>query len=163
MLGNVAAELGQPAGPLGVMVETPAAALLAHELAREADFLPVGSNDLTQYALAADRGNPAVAGLIDPLHPAVLRLIARASEGARAHGRWLGICGGVASDPRAAPVLVGFGATELSAAPAAVPAAAVKAAVAAITTDAARALAARALACATAAEVRSLLENVPCA
>ena len=159
-LDAAAAELGQAPGPLGVMIETPAAALLAPELAREADFLSIGSNDLTQYALAADRGNSAVASLIDPLHPAVLRLVAQANAGARAHGRWLGICGGVASDPRAVPILIGLGATEFSATPAAVPA--VKAAVAAITMDAARALAAQTLACATAAEVRSLLETVRC-
>jgi phosphoenolpyruvate-protein kinase (PTS system EI component) len=103
--------------PLGVMVETPAAALLADSLAREADFLSVGSNDLTQYALAADRGNPAVAAMVDALHPAVLHLIARAAEGGQAHGRWLGVCGGIASDPLAAPILIGLGVTELSATP----------------------------------------------
>ena len=157
ILDAVAAELGEAPGPLGVMVETPAAAMLADELAREADFLSVGSNDLTQYALAADRGNAAVAGLLDPLHPAVLRLISLAGAGARARGRWLGVCGGVASDAKAAAILIGLGATELSVAPAAVPA--VKAAVAAITIDDARALAARALACATSAEVRALLEK----
>lgn len=161
ILNAAAAELREAPGRLGVMIETPAAALLAPELAREADFLSVGSNDLTQYALAADRGNSAVAGLIDPLHPAVLRLIARAGEGARSHGRWLGICGGVASDPRAAPILIGLGATELSATATALPE--IKAAVAAVTIDDARALAAQALACATAAEVRSLLETVECA
>ena len=75
--------------PLGVMIETPAAALMAESIAAEADFLSIGTNDLTQYALAADRGNPAVATLLDPLHPAVLRLIASAAAGAKAHGRGL--------------------------------------------------------------------------
>lgn len=143
--------------PLGVMIETPAAALLAASLARDADFLSIGSNDLTQYALAADRGNPAVAAMVDALHPAVLHLIARAAEGARAHERWLGVCGGIASDPAAAAILIGLGVTELSATPAAIPA--LKAAVRALDMPACRALAARALSAATAAEVRALLEG----
>ena len=142
---------------LGVMIETPAAALLADQLAAEADFLSVGTNDLTQYALAADRGNAAVAGLVDAFHPAVLRLIARAGEGAAAHGRPLGVCGGLASEPRAAALLVGLGVDELSATPAAVPA--VKAAVRATTLPAARALAERALAATSAGAVRALLEE----
>lgn len=140
---------------LGVMVETPAAALLARALAADADFLSIGSNDLTQYALAADRGNSATAALIDPLNPAVLRLIALAAEGAEAHGRWLGVCGGVASDPAAAAILIGLGVTELSAAPAAIPA--VKAAVRSLRLADCRALAARALACADADAVRALV------
>ncbi|QHL91933.1 phosphoenolpyruvate--protein phosphotransferase [Sphingomonas changnyeongensis] len=100
--------------PLGVMVETPAAALGADAIAREADFLSIGSNDLTQYALACDRGNPATAARVDALHPAVLRLIALAAEGAARHGRWIGVCGGIASDPLATPLLIGLGVTELS-------------------------------------------------
>jgi len=158
LLDEVRAELGVDAAvPLGIMVETPSAALLAESLARDADFLSVGSNDLTQYALAADRGNPAVAALIDALHPAVLRLIALASEGAAKHGRWLGVCGGVASDPAAAPILIGLGVTELSATPATIPA--LKAKVRTLTMDQCRALAIRALGCGTAAEVRALLEG----
>ncbi|MGY4395627.1 phosphoenolpyruvate-protein phosphotransferase [Sphingomonas sp. UYAg733] len=141
--------------PLGVMVETPAAAMLAASLAREADFLSIGSNDLTQYALAADRGNPAVAAKVDAFHPAVLHLIARAAEGARTHGRWLGVCGGIASDPQAAAILIGLGVTELSATPAAIPA--LKAVVRKLTLPDCRALADRALAASTAAEVHSLL------
>lgn len=100
--------------PLGVMVETPAAALGADAIAREADFLSIGSNDLTQYALACDRGNPATAARVDALHPAVLRLVGLAAKGAARHGRWLGVCGGMASDPLATPLLVGLGVTELS-------------------------------------------------
>ena len=140
---------------LGVMIETPAAALLADQLAEHADFLSVGTNDLTQYTLAADRGNAAVAPIVDALHPAVLRLIGTAAEGAARHGRWLGICGGLASDPQAAPLLVGLGATELSCVPAAIPA--VKAAVRAATVVAARGLAERALAARSGAEVRGLI------
>ncbi|QIK78583.1 phosphoenolpyruvate--protein phosphotransferase [Sphingomonas piscis] len=141
--------------PLGVMIETPSAAVLADSLAEEADFLSVGTNDLSQYALAVDRGNQAVAGMVDALHPAVLRLIAQAAQGAATKGKWLGICGGLASEPRAAPLLIGLGATELSAVPAAVPE--VKAAVRNLTTADCRALAEQALSLGTAAEVRTLL------
>jgi phosphocarrier protein FPr/phosphocarrier protein len=143
--------------PIGVMVETPSAALLAGIIAAEADFLSVGSNDLTQYALACDRGNPATAVRIDALHPAVLRLIALTAEGAAAHGKWLGVCGSVASDPEAAALLVGLGATELSVAPGQI--AAVKARIRRLALPACRALAQGALACADAAEVRALLKE----
>jgi phosphocarrier protein FPr/phosphocarrier protein len=139
---------------LGVMIETPAAAILADSIAAEADFVSVGTNDLTQYALAADRGNAAVSARADALHPAVLRLILRTAEGAREHQRSVGVCGGVASDPVAAAVLIGLGVTELSVAPAAVPA--IKAAVRHLRTDDCRALADRACAAASAGEVRAL-------
>lgn len=139
---------------LGIMVETPAAAATADLLAAEADFLSVGTNDLTQYALAMDRGNPAVASGIDGLHPAVLRLIADTCRGARAQGRWVGVCGGLASDPLAVPILVGLGVTELSATVSVVPE--VKALLATFTLERARAHAAAVLACATAADVRRL-------
>ncbi|HEX5182245.1 MAG TPA: phosphoenolpyruvate--protein phosphotransferase [Allosphingosinicella sp.] len=158
LLDEAAAAVGRTDRiPLGVMIETPAAALLAADIAGEADFLSIGTNDLTQYALAADRLNPATAMVADALHPAVLHLIRHAAEGARKHGRWLGVCGGIASDPAAAPILIGLGATELSAAPAAIPA--LKAAVRALSADACVALAERALACGSAADVRALLEK----
>jgi phosphocarrier protein FPr/phosphocarrier protein len=99
---------------LGVMVETPAAAVTADLLASEADFLSIGTNDLTQYVLAMDRGNPEVAARIDALHPAVLRLIHQTCQGAARHGRWTGVCGGLASDVLAAPILIGLGVVELS-------------------------------------------------
>ena len=143
--------------PLGVMIETPAAALLSDCLAREADFLSIGSNDLAQYALAADRQNPALAEAADALHPAVIRLIAAAAEGAHAHGRWLGICGGLASDPKAAALLVGLGVDELSASPRMVPS--VKAAVRATRMTDAHQLAERALRQDTAEGVRRLIEE----
>lgn len=139
---------------LGIMVETPAAAATADLLAVEADFLSIGTNDLTQYTLAMDRGNPAVASGIDGLHPAVLRLIADTCRGATARGRWVGVCGGLASDPLAVPILVGLGVTELSATVSVVPE--VKALLATLTLEGARAHAAAALACATAADVRRL-------
>jgi len=105
---------------LGIMVETPAAAMLADALSVEADFLSVGSNDLSQYVLAMDRGNPAVAARLDALHPAVLRLIAATVEGGAGRGRWTGVCGGMAADPLAVPILIGLGVTELSVPPSAV-------------------------------------------
>ncbi|HZC37966.1 MAG TPA: phosphoenolpyruvate--protein phosphotransferase, partial [Sphingomicrobium sp.] len=139
---------------LGVMIETPAAAMLADSIAAEADFFSVGTNDLTQYALAADRGNAVVSARADALHPAVLRLIRRAAEGAREHQRPVGVCGGLASDPTAAAVLIGLGITELSVAPAAVPA--IKAAVRHLRIEDCQALAERACAAASADEVRAL-------
>ncbi|MCJ8158273.1 phosphoenolpyruvate--protein phosphotransferase [Sphingomonas sp. LaA6.9] len=143
--------------PLGVMIETPSAAILADSIAVEADFLSIGSNDLTQYALAADRGNPAVADRIDALHPAVLRLIAEAARGGAKHGRWTGVCGGIASDPRAAAILIGLGVTELSATAASIPA--LKAAVRKLSFEDCKALAVRALAAESATEVRALIEG----
>ncbi|MCP8889322.1 phosphoenolpyruvate--protein phosphotransferase [Sphingomonas faeni] len=139
---------------LGIMIETPAAAITADLLASEADFLSIGTNDLTQYALAMDRGNPAVASDLDGLHPAVLRLIARTCEGGAVHGKWTGVCGGLASDPLAVPILIGLGVTELSSAPALVPE--IKALVATLTIDACRAHAAAAMNCISAADVRTL-------
>ena len=139
---------------LGIMIETPAAAVTADLLASEADFLSIGTNDLTQYALAMDRGNPAVASDLDGLHPAVLRLIARTCQGGAVHGKWTGVCGGLASDPLAVPILIGLGVTELSSAPALVPE--IKALVATLTIDACRAHAAAAMHCISAADVRTL-------
>nr|WP_168557293.1 MULTISPECIES: phosphoenolpyruvate--protein phosphotransferase [unclassified Novosphingobium] len=153
-LDGEAASLGLPTVPLGVMVETPAAAVMADALAAECDFLSIGTNDLTQYALAMDRGNPAVAGSIDGLDPAVLRLVGLCCQGAAAHGKWVGVCGGLASDPLAVPILIGLGVTELSAAPAMVPE--IKALVRALSAQDCRALAEQVLGVATAAQVRVL-------
>ena len=143
--------------PLGVMIETPAAAMTADLIAAEADFLSIGTNDLTQYALAMDRENDAVAGGIDALHPAVLRLIAMSCEGGAGHGRTVGVCGGLASDPLGIPLLVGLGATELSATPVFVPEA--KALVRRLDLAACRALAAQALELPAAAEIRMLVRT----
>ncbi|WP_285020015.1 phosphoenolpyruvate--protein phosphotransferase [Novosphingobium sp. fls2-241-R2A-195] len=146
--------LGVAVPQLGVMVETPAAAVMADRLAAECDFLSVGTNDLTQYTLAMDRGNPAVAGGLDGLDPAVLRLIAQTCTGAERFGKWVGVCGGLASDPLAAGLLVGLGVGELSAAPGQV--AEVKASLAAVTDAQCKALARKALDAASATEVRAL-------
>jgi phosphocarrier protein FPr/phosphocarrier protein len=139
---------------LGAMIETPAAAVMADSIAAEADFLSIGTNDLTQYVLAADRGNAEVSARTDALHPAVLRLIRKTVEGAREYGRWTGVCGGLASDALAAPVLIGLGVTELSVAPAAVPM--IKATVRQLRSDDCRALAERACAAASAHEIRTM-------
>ena len=106
---------------LGVMIETPASAILSDQLSREADFISIGTNDLTQYTLAMDRGNANLAPLIDAFHPAVLRLIAEAARGARANGKPAGMCGGLAADPLAAPLLLGLGIDEFSVPPSAIP------------------------------------------
>ncbi len=122
LLDRLTAEMGiTERVELGVMIETPSAAVLADQLAQEADFLSVGTNDLTQYALCMDRTNAALAPRLDGLHPAVLRLLAQAAQGAACHGKWLGVCGALASDPVAVPVLIGLGVTELSVSPAVIP------------------------------------------
>ena len=139
---------------VGVMVETPAAAMTADLLAAEADFLSIGTNDLTQYVLAMDRGNPAVAAGVDAMHPAVLRMIGETCRLAAVHGRWVGVCGGLASDPAALPILIGLGVTELSAVPGFV--AEAKQIVRGLTLVEARAHAGLALQCKSAAEIRAL-------
>lgn len=119
-LASVQAELlaegrscGEPV-ELGIMIETPAAALMADELAPLVDFFSIGTNDLTQYTMAVDRLNSRIAGLYDPFHPAVLRLVRMVAAGAHRHGRWVGMCGELAGDPRITAVLLGLGLDELS-------------------------------------------------
>ncbi|MCL6522431.1 MAG: phosphoenolpyruvate--protein phosphotransferase [Firmicutes bacterium] len=149
-----------PAGlrvPLGIMVEVPSAALIARQLAREVDFFSIGSNDLVQYTLAADRTNERVAGLYQPLHPAVLRLIGLCGEAAAEAGILCGLCGEMGGDPRATALLVGLGVRELSMAPASL--ARVKREVRRTPLAEARRLAAQALECATQAEVEELVER----
>jgi phosphocarrier protein FPr/phosphocarrier protein len=160
MIDAARADLGH-VGELqvGVMIETPAAAITADLIAKHADFLSIGTNDLTQYVLAMDRGNPQLAPEIDALHPAVLRLIAAAAKGARQHERQVAVCGGLAADASAAVILIGLGVTELSAPPAAIPE--IKLAVRALTLGPCEALAAKALTCASAAEVRALVMRGP--
>ena len=100
--------------PVGVMIEVPSAAIGVTTLAKDAAFFSIGTNDLTQYAMAAERGNPAVTALGDSAHPAVLRLIKMACDGAASHDRWIGVCGEAAADADIVPILVGFGVRELS-------------------------------------------------
>ncbi|WP_460134224.1 phosphoenolpyruvate--protein phosphotransferase [Pseudomonas sp. S1_E04] len=117
-LDELCAELKLTQRPeLGVMIEVPAAALMAEQLAEHADFLSIGTNDLSQYTLAMDRDHAGLAARVDALHPALLRLIAQTCAGAAKHGRWVGVCGALASDPLATPVLLGLGVRELSVSP----------------------------------------------
>ncbi|MBD8573588.1 phosphoenolpyruvate--protein phosphotransferase [Pseudomonas syringae] len=141
---------------LGIMVEVPSAALLAPVLAKEVDFFSVGTNDLTQYALAIDRGHPTLSAQADGLHPAVLQLIDMTVRAAHANGKWVGVCGELAADPLAVPVLVGLGVDELSVSPRSI--AEVKACVRELSLSRAQALAHDALTVGSAAEVRALVE-----
>ncbi len=108
---------------VGIMIEIPSAAILADALAPLVDFFSIGTNDLAQYTLAADRTNPLVAPLADPLDPAVLRLIRQVIEAGHAHGKWVGMCGELAGNPLAVPVLLGLGLDEFSMTASAIPAA----------------------------------------
>jgi phosphoenolpyruvate-protein kinase (PTS system EI component) len=143
---------------MGVMIETPAAALMADELAAAVDFLSLGTNDLTQYVLAVDRDSPWTAALYRPLHPAVLRILRHVTTAAARCGRPVAVCGEAASGPVAAPLLVGMGVTELS-----VPAAAVaysKRLIRRISMEGARALGEELMALPTAAAVAARLEEI---
>ena len=106
---------------VGIMVEVPATALMANEFAAEVDFLSIGTNDLTQYVMAAERGNATVAHLNDAMQPAVLKLIGQVCTAAHAHGKWAGVCGEIAGDPRATATLIALGVDELSMSAPAIP------------------------------------------
>jgi len=147
-------ELDAPHVPLGIMVEVPAAAVLADKLAEHVDFFSIGTNDLTQYVLAIDRQHPELAGEADSLHPAVLRLIRDTVNGASKHRRRVGVCGGMAGDAFGAALLVGLGVSELSMSPRDIPG--VKSRLRRSTHSALTALAQQALNCETADQVRAL-------
>ena len=157
ILAEEAESLGVRPIPTGIMVEVPAVAVMAEQFAREADFFSIGTNDLTQYTLAMDRGHPKLAPQVDGLNPAVLRLIAYTVNGARSAGRWVGVCGGIAGDPCAVPILLGLGVDELSVSLPAIPA--VKAQIRTLRMDACRELAENALAAVSAEEVRALVPD----
>ena len=151
---QVRTELGVAPVEIGIMVEVPSTVLMAREFAEEADFFSIGTNDLTQYALAIDRLHPVLAKQVDGLHPAVLRMIDMTVRGAEAAGKWVGVCGGIAGDPRGAAILAGLGVAELSMSIPSV--AAVKARLRRMAHTETQALARRALQCKTADEVRRL-------
>nr|MDE0500727.1 phosphoenolpyruvate--protein phosphotransferase [bacterium] len=140
---------------VGIMIEVPSAALVASRLAPHIDFFSIGTNDLTQYTLAVDRTNREVADLADAFDPGVLRLIAETAMAGEAHDAWVGVCGAMAGDPLAVPVLIGLGVTELSVAIPAVPA--IKDKVRSLSLEECRRVAARCLEAADAQEARDLL------
>ncbi|HVN55230.1 MAG TPA: phosphoenolpyruvate--protein phosphotransferase [Anaerolineaceae bacterium] len=147
-------DLGAKAIEIGIMVEVPSAVVMADELAQEVDFFSIGTNDLTQYTLAMDRGHPILAKQADGLHPAVLRMVDRTVQAATAAGKWVGVCGGIAGDPQGAAILTGLGVAELSVSIPSI--AAIKAQIRRLSLSQAQALSRQALACRTVAEVRNL-------
>lgn len=151
---RIRGEIGAPEVPLGIMIEVPAAAIQSDVLANHCDFFSIGTNDLTQYALAIDRQNTDLAPEADSLHPAVLRLIHMTCEGAARRKRFVGVCGGIAGDPFGACLLAGLGVHELSMTPRDV--AAVKARLRDSEIGELRVLAAKACAQEDAAAVRAL-------
>ena len=158
ILAEEASSLGIPPMPCGIMAEIPAVAIMAEVFAEEADFFSIGTNDLTQYTLAMDRGHPKLAPKVDALNPGLLRLIALTVEGARKHKRFTGVCGGIAGDAQAVPILVGLGVEELSVSLPSIPT--IKAQVRRLSHAECRDLAQRALNCRTGDEVRALLPEV---
>ena len=156
LVNELSAELGARRRiELGAMIETPAAALMAAQILPAVDFLSIGSNDLTQYTLAMDRGHPELARRVDALHPAVLKLMAAASAASVAAGKLVAVCGGVAADAAAIPLLIGWGVRELSVVPGAIPA--LKRQIGSLSVSRCEALAARALQLGSAGEVRELV------
>jgi phosphotransferase system enzyme I (PtsI) len=141
--------------PIGIMVETPAAAMLVDVLSEASDFFSLGTNDLTQYTLAVDRGNAAVAGLYQPLHPSVLRLIKQTIDMAHNKGKWVGMCGELAGMQKAIPILLGMGLDEFSMNPRAIPEA--KQLIRHLEDEKASQIAKKALSLGTASEIESLM------
>jgi phosphotransferase system enzyme I (PtsI) len=147
---------------VGIMVEVPAAALMAGRFAAEVDFFSIGTNDLTQYVMAADRTNAHVAPLASAFHPVVLCLVRDVIAAAHTHGKWVGVCGELAGEPLAVPILLGLGLDEFSMNPPAVPLA--KQIIRALTLDEAREVAHAALELDSPDAVRALVrERVPAA
>ncbi|WP_420239852.1 phosphoenolpyruvate--protein phosphotransferase [Telmatobacter bradus] len=154
---EIRCEVGAEPVEIGTMIEVPAAVLMGEELAEVADFFSIGTNDLTQYVMAMDRGNTELAREASGFHPAVLRMIRKTVEAAEKHGRWVGVCGGLAGEPGGALVLAGLGVRELSVSVPSIPA--VKDSLRNTTRVEAEALARRALGCADLNAVRALLAD----
>lgn len=142
---------------IGIMVEVPSAAICADQLAKEVDFFSIGTNDLTQYSLAVDRTNAAVAHLGSELHPAVLRLIHRVIEEGHEAGIWIGMCGEMAGNETAIPILLGFGLDEFSVTPSLLPS--TKATIRKWDRQTAKKLAEQALNCQSPEDVKRLVEK----
>ena len=158
LLEEQAQRLGvQQLPKLGIMIEVPAAALMADVFAPEVDFFSIGTNDLTQYTLAMDRDHPRLASQADSFHPAVLRLIATTVKAAHAHGKWVGVCGALASESLAVPMLVGLGVDELSVSVPLIPS--IKARVREQSYEACQRLAQQVLALESADQVRAALQQ----
>ncbi|MEL6855457.1 MAG: phosphoenolpyruvate--protein phosphotransferase, partial [Cyanobacteria bacterium J06607_13] len=153
-LEAVRSQLNAPPVEIGMMIEVPSAVFLAAEFAQEVDFFSVGTNDLTQYLLAMDRGHPTLAKQADALHPAVLRAIHQTVQAADEAEKWVGVCGGLAGEPLGAKILVGLGVQELSMSIPSIPA--IKAGIRNQSFKQLQTLAQKALRCQTAAEVRAL-------
>lgn len=147
-------ELGAPSVELGIMIEVPSAAILADQFAKIVDFFSIGTNDLTQYTLAMDRVHPQLAKQADGLHPAVLRMIDMTVRAAEKENKWVGVCGGIASDPRGAIMLTGLGVSELSVSAPNV--ASIKAQLRSMSHADMKAMAQKAISCRNAVEVRAL-------
>jgi phosphotransferase system enzyme I (PtsI) len=160
VLDEVKAELaaqGIPHNPhldVGMMIEVPSAALIADKLAPHVDFFSLGTNDLVQYSLAVDRSNPDISYLYQPSHPSIIRMLQNVVHAAYAHGKWIGICGEMASEPLLVPLVLGLGIHELSMAPVAIPA--VKQLVRHLRMHEAEALVEQAVKCGSAEEVLGL-------
>ncbi len=149
--------MNAPPVEAGIMIEVPAAAVTADVLAPYVDFFSIGTNDLTQYTMASDRGNPLLKELSDGLHPAVLRMIQMTVGGAEKHGKWVGVCGAMAGEEKAVPVLIGLGVKELSVVPPLIPA--IKAQVRSLSFERCQDLARLAVAQESAAAVRKIIEE----
>lgn len=157
LLNELQIEMGIAELPaLGIMIETPASALLADQLVGEVDFLSIGTNDLSQYTLAMDRGHPELAARLDALHPAVLRLIEAVANAGTTQHKEVAVCGGLGSDPIAIPILIGLGVHEVSAVPALIPR--IKRVIRSLDASACAVLAQEALAQTSATAVRALVE-----
>ncbi len=143
---------------VGIMVEVPAAAIISQEFAKEIDFFSIGSNDLTQYTLACDRGNPRVADVFRPLHPAVLKLIKTTVDAGHSQDIWVGLCGEMGSEIRAIPMLIGMDLDELSMCPTAIPE--VKRVISNLTLTECHEIASEALSMASAHEVENYLDSI---
>jgi phosphotransferase system enzyme I (PtsI) len=143
--------------PVGAMVEMPSAVLIADLLAKECDFLSIGTNDLTQYALATDRANERVGYLYRPMHPAILRAVRTVAQAAHATGVPVAMCGELAGDPVATPILLGLGLDELSMSAAAIPL--VKSAVRSVPASASREMVEELLSMATPDEIEATLHS----